>query len=148
MTMTPAAGPAPAPTFQNPRVWAGILTVLGSALTLGIIWGLIALDPGFLTAEVRSASSAQVGTWFALALAAFVGVFAAVRYITETFIGTITNRHTIAAPVLGSAAYVAFAAGLISGHLLEYGCVALLLAMVGRYFIHPGHAAHGAGREN
>ncbi|HEX9088873.1 MAG TPA: hypothetical protein VF867_15250 [Arthrobacter sp.] len=148
MTLTPAAEIPRTSSFQNPRVWARILTVLGSVLTLAIIWGIIALDPGFLTAAVRSAGSAQVGTWFALALAAFAGVFFAVRYITETFIGTITNRHTIAAPVLGSAAYVVFSAGLITGHLFEYGCVALLLAMVGRYFIHPEHAAHAAGSEN
>jgi len=148
MTLTPAAGTATASTFQNPRVWARILTVLGSVLTLAIIWSIIALDPGFLTVAVSSAGVTQVGTWFALTMAAFAGVFFAVRYITETFIGTITNRHTIAAPVLGSAAYMSFAIGLITGHLLEYGCVALLLAMVARYFIHPEHSADGAGSEN
>lgn len=139
MTLSPAAATPRTSSFQNPRVWATILTAAGSALSLGAIWGIIALDPDFLTRAVRSANTAQVGSWFLLAFSAGVGVYAGVRYVTETFVAAITNRHTITAPVLASAGYVVFAVGLITGQLFAAGCVALLLAMVGRYFIHPAH---------
>jgi hypothetical protein len=141
MTVSPAAATPRTSSFQNPHVWAKILTVAGSVLTLAVIWSIIALDPDFLTRALRSASTAQVGTWFLLAFGAGFGVYAGVRYVTETFVAAITNRHTITAPVLGSAGYVVFAGGLITGQLFAAGCVALLLSMVGRYFIHPAHPA-------
>jgi hypothetical protein len=137
MTATPADRPAA--SFQSPQAWMWILTVLGTALALGDIWTIIALDPGFLTYEVRGASVSQVGTWFAIVLASAFGLFAAVRFLAATFVVAITARHGIAGPALASAAVVCFAAGMFTGHLLEYGCVALLIAMVARFFIHSGH---------
>lgn len=137
MTATPAVRPAAA--FQSPRAWAAILTALGTALALGGIWTIIALDPGFLTDAVRGADVSQVGTWFAIAFAAAFGVFAAVRFLADTFVVAITAGRGVAGPALASAAVVSFAAGMFTGHLLEYGCVALLIAMVARFFIHPGH---------
>jgi hypothetical protein len=137
--LSPAAAIPRTSRFQNPRVWATILTVIGSALSLVVIWSIIALDPGFLTPAVRSATTEQVGTWFLLTFGAGFGVYAGVRYVTETFIAAITSRHSIPAAILGSAAYTLFAAGLIAGQLLVGGCVAMLVAMVGRYFIHPEH---------
>lgn len=138
MTATPADRPA-ASSFQSPRAWMWILTVLGTTLALGDIWTIIALDPGFLTDAVHGASVSQVGTWFAIVLASAFGVFAAVRFLSATFVVAITARHGVAGPALASAAVVSFAAGIFTGHLLEYGCVALLIAMVARFFIHPSH---------
>lgn len=135
MTATPADRPAPA--FQSPRAWAWILTILGSALALGDIWTIIALDPGFLTDAVHGASTSQVGTWFAIVLASAFGVFAAVRFLATTFVVAISGRHGVTGPALASTAVVCFATGVFTGHLLEYGCVALLAAMVARFFIHP-----------
>lgn len=138
MTANPATGPAA--SFQSPRAWMWILTVLGTALALGDIWTIIALDPGFLTFSVRGADVSQVGTWFVIVLASIFGVFAAVRSLVTTFVVAITARHGVVGPALASAAVVCFAAGMFTGHLLEYGCVALLMAMVARFFIHPGHS--------
>lgn len=139
MTATPATT-RPASSFQGPRTWAWILTLFGTALALADIWTIIALDPGFLTIAVRGATDTQVGTWFAIVIAAVVGVFATVRFLATTFIVAITARESIAGPALASASVVCFAAGIFSGHLLECGCVALLIAMVARFFIHAFHA--------
>ena len=136
MTATPATA-RPDTAFQNPRVWAMILTLFGTILVLGDIWTIIALDPGFLTSLVRRASESQVGTWFGIILASAFGVFAAVRYLVSTFVAAITARQNIAGPALASVAVVALAAGLITGHLFGYGCVALLIAMVARFFVDP-----------
>ncbi|QOD05681.1 hypothetical protein [Pseudarthrobacter sp. BIM B-2242] len=136
MTATPATARSET-AFQNPRVWAMILTLFGTVLVLGDIWTIIALDPGFLTTLVTRATESQVGTWFGIVLATAFGVFAAVRYLASTFIAAITARQNIAGPALASLAVVSLAAGMITGHLLGYGCVALLIAMVARFFIDP-----------
>ncbi len=142
MTATPVSRPGS--SFRSPRSWMWILTVLGTALALGDIWTIIALDPGFLTDAVRGADVTQVGTWFAIVLASAFGVFAAVRFLAATFVAALAARHGVAGPALASCAVVCFASGIFTGHLLEYGCVALLIAMVARFFIHPAHPVSAA----
>lgn len=134
---TPAAAARPATSFQNPRIWAMMLTLLWTALILVDVWAIISLDPGFLTGLVHRATESQVGTWFGIVLAAAFGIFAAVRYLVGTFVAAITARQNIAGPALASIAVVTLAAGTITGQLLGYGCVALLIAMVARFFIDP-----------
>jgi hypothetical protein len=136
MSATPAAA-RPATSFQNPRVWAMILTLFWTVLVLADIWAIIALDPGFLTPLVHRATESQMGAWFGITLAAAFGIFAAARYLSSTFVAAITARQNIAGPALASLALVALGAGIITGHLLEYGCVGLLTAMVSRFFIDP-----------
>lgn len=136
MSATPAAA-RPATSFQNPRVWSLMLTMLWTVLVLADVWAIIALDPGFLTSLVHRATESQVGTWFGIVLASAFGIFAAVRYLCSTFVAAITARQNIAGPALASIALVLLGAGMITGHLLEYGCVGLLVAMVARFFIDP-----------
>ena len=96
------AGTENTPLLRSPRLWSVTLTIAGTLLALLVIWSVIDLNPGVLTAQIKSGTPIQIGTWLALA---------------------------------GLAAYTLFAAGIITGHLFEFGLIGLVVAMAARYVV-------------
>lgn len=129
------AGTENTPLLRSPRLWSVTLTIAGTLLALMVIWSVIDLNPGVLTAQIKSGTPIQIGTWLALAGLAAYGVFAAVRYLTSTLVASFAGRRHFMEPVLGLAAYTLFAAGIITGHLFEFGLIGLVVAMAARYVV-------------
>lgn len=142
-TASPAATPA-APSLAPLAAWTKVLSVLGSACAVLVIWGTIDLDPGFLTSAVEgAASSQQVGTWFVLAFAAVFAVYAAVRFIVSAALASAAagGRAGNAAKALSGLAALLLVAALITGEVLGFGFGALLVAMLVRIFALPASTA-------